>query len=120
MSTIPYILAAVFLSVIGQVFVKIGLLNLGDINISEGLISFYLKIFISPLVIIGTFIYTFSILFWLYGLTKVDLSFAYPFLALSYVLIILFSRFYLGESIPPLRWIGVSAICFGVLLISKS
>lgn len=120
MSAVPHILAAVMLSVGSQVFVKIGLRSLGNIDLSEGLISFYLKIFLSPFVVIGVLLYTFSVFFWLYALSKVDLSFAYPFLALSYVLILLFCRFFLGESISPLRWAGILVICFGIVLISKS
>lgn len=120
MSTIPHILAAVILAVGGQMFVKIGLKSLGDIDLSGGLIPFYLKILLSPFVILGSLIYTCSIFFWWYALSKTDLSFAYPFLALGYVLILIFSRLFLGESIPLLRWIGVLVICLGVFLISKS
>ena len=64
----------------------------------------------------------FSISFVLYivVLMKFELSFAYPFLALSYVLILLSSKIFLGESISMLRWSGVFVICIGVILVSRS
>ena len=120
MSNILFILTAVTIGVAGQVFIKIGLNSLGDIDFSKSLIGSYGKIFLSPFIILGTFTYFFSVLFWLYALSKVDLSFAYPFLALSYVLIILVSRCFLGENVSLIRWVGVLVICFGVLLIAKS
>jgi drug/metabolite transporter (DMT)-like permease len=120
MSVVPIILTAVFLAVIGQIFVKRGLDLLGTIDFSSGLFITYVKIFFSPFVLIGTVFYTISIFFWIYSLTRVDLSFAFPFLSLSYVLIILASWLMLGENIPLLRWIGVLVICLGVFLVSRS
>lgn len=120
MSSIPFILIAVIIGVIGQLFLKAGLNALGAIDFSKGLMTSYTKIFLSPLVLLGIFIYLISVVFWLYVLSKVDLSFAYPFLAISYVLIILASQWFLGENVSFLRWTGVLVICFGVFIVSRS
>jgi drug/metabolite transporter (DMT)-like permease len=120
MPYVPFILIAVTLGVVGQLFIKKGLNALGYVNFSAGLFSAYLRIYLSPFVILGSLLYFFSIFFWLYALSKVDLSFAYPFLALSYVLILFASWWLLGENVSFLRWIGVLIICSGVLLVSKS
>ena len=45
---------------------------------------------------------------------------AYPFLALNFVLVTLVARFFLGESVPPLRWLGILVIIGGILLVAKS
>ncbi len=120
MSTIPFIIIAVTLSVAGQLFVKKGINLVGNLEFSSGLFATYLKLFISPYVILGVLIYFSSVFFWLYALTKVDLSYAVPFLALTYVLIIIASWMFLGETIPFIRWVGVMIICLGLYLISKS
>ncbi|OEU84549.1 MAG: hypothetical protein BA873_13910 [Desulfobulbaceae bacterium C00003063] len=120
MSTVPFILIAVTIGIIGQLLVKLGLNRLGNLDFSVGFIETYLRILLSPLVILGTLTYVASAFIWVYALTKVDLSFAYPFVALSYVLILLFSWLFLGENIPFIRWVGLLIICFGVFLISKS
>lgn len=120
MPIIVYIIIAIVLSVISQLLTKAGLNALGNLDLSHGFTSFYLKIFLSPWVILGVVAYTIAGFFWLYSLTKVDLSFAYPFLALSYVLILLFSRVFFYESVSPLRWAGVLVICLGVILVSRS
>ncbi|MGH7454236.1 MAG: EamA family transporter [bacterium] len=120
LSPVHMIIMAVVLGVIGQLLNKKGLNLLGHIDFTSNLFGAYAKIVFSPYVIIGSLIYLVSVFFWLFGLAKVDLSFAYPFLALSYVLVVLASWLFLGEQIPLLRWIGVLVICFGVFLISKS
>ena len=120
MSTVPFILIAVTIGIIGQLLVKLGLNRLGNLDFSVGFIETYLRILLSPLVILGTLTYVASAFIWVYALTKVDLSFAYPFLALSYVLILLCSWVFLGENVPLIRWVGVAIISFGVFLVARS
>ena len=120
MSSIPFIIIAVSIAVVGQLFIKAGLNTLGDISFSQNLLASYIRIFLSPLVLLGTITYFISVLFWLYVLSKVDLSFAYPFLAFSYVLVTLASHWFLGETIPPFRWAGVLVICFGVIMVART
>ena len=120
MFVLPSLLIAVSISVVGQLIVKRGLNQLGDLEFSKGLIYAFSRILFSYHVILGTLIYFVAIFPWLYAIAKVDLSYAYPFLALSYVEVIFLSWLFLGESIPPLRWMGVLVICCGVFLIAKS
>ena len=114
------IITSVVPGVVGQLFIKQGLRSLGGLNFSTGLISSYLKIFCSPFILVGLSIYFLGVFFWLYALSKVELSFAYPFVSLSYVLVLFFSWMFLGEQISLIRWAGVVSICLGVVLISKS
>lgn len=114
------ILASVSLGVLGQFLIKRGLNSLGKLDFAAGLVVAYLKVFLSPLVVLGLGVYFLGVFFWLYALSKVDLSYAYPFVSLSYVLVILASVFLLGEQVTPLRWLGVAAICAGVVLVARS
>lgn len=120
MNPIVSIIVAVIIGIGGQLLIKKGLNSIGDLDFSGHFIGSYLKIFSSPYNISGVLIYFSSAFFWLYGLSKVNLSYAYPFLALSYVLILLGSWAFLGENITLLRWIGVFVICFGIFLVYKS
>jgi len=120
MYVIASLLISMFLGVIGQVFIKKGLTSLGSLDFSTALIRSFMKIFFSPFVILGISLYFLGVFFWLYALSKVDLSFAYPFVSVSYVLVVLLSWFMLGENISLLRWVGVVLICSGVFLISRS
>ena len=114
------IIISVLLVVIGQILVKLGINSIQTTPQDISLINFYLRLLLNPMVLSGIFIYAAAIFFWIYVLSKVELSFAYPFMALTYVLVIIASGVILKENIPALRWIGVIVICFGVLLVSKS
>lgn len=113
------ILIAVLIGVIGQLMLKAGLNSMGGLDYSAGLLKAHLRLFSSPMVVGGVLSYIGSVFFWLYALTKTDLSYAYPFLSLSYLLILGASWLFLGEEIPLIRWVGVMVICAGVVLVSR-
>jgi len=114
------IIIAIIVGVAGQILIKNALNSIEKLDFSTGAVSTYIRIFSEPYVMIGAATYIISIFFWIYGLSKVDLSYAYPFLALSYVLILVGSWYFLGESISTLRIIGVLIICAGVLIVARS
>jgi len=57
-------------------------------------------------------------LFWLGVISRVNLSFAYPLLALNYVLILIPSRYFLGENITPTKLAGAVIVVAGVIVIT--
>lgn len=73
-----------------------------------------------PLLWIGLILFGVSALFWLVVLSRVPLSLAYPFVGISYVVVVALARFFFNEHVPPLRWIGVSVIAVGIALIGVS
>jgi drug/metabolite transporter (DMT)-like permease len=73
-----------------------------------------------PFVVGGLVLFGMSALVWLVVLSRASLSFAYPFAALTYVLILLFDEFVLHDSVPPLRWAGVAFIGVGIFLVSQT
>ncbi len=52
-------------------------------------------------------------------LSRVEISFAYPFLGLSFVLVTMWGYFVLGEGVTLWRVVGVLFICLGVALIAR-
>ncbi len=74
----------------------------------------------TPVVWIGLALFGLSAVVWLVVLSRASLSFAYPFAALTYVLIVLFDVFVLDESVPGLRWAGVALIVAGIVLVSRT
>jgi multidrug transporter EmrE-like cation transporter len=74
----------------------------------------------TPSVYLGLLLFGLSAMAWLAVLSRASLSFAYPFAALTYVLIVLFDLLVLNETVPPLRWAGVAFIVFGIFLVSRT
>jgi drug/metabolite transporter (DMT)-like permease len=119
--TLTCILLSTVLGVGGQLLLKRGMTLLGEQSLSPaGLVGVGARMALSPWVILGIMVYVSGTFFWLIALSRVELSFAYPFASLSYVLILGSSWLFLGETINALRLLGVVAICIGVLVISLS
>ena len=73
----------------------------------------------TPLVWIGLFTFALSALVWLAVLSRVDLSFAYPFASLTYVIILLYSKYIGDEPVSLVRWGGAALIVTGIVLIAQ-
>jgi drug/metabolite transporter (DMT)-like permease len=113
------ILLSVSSGVAGQTAIKLGVSGPGASEASSGIASLLGMIMQSPLVLLGLVFYGVGALSWIAVLSRMDLSYAYPFLALNFVLITLVSRFFLGETVPPVRWLGIAVICVGILLVAR-
>ena len=59
----------------------------------------------------------FATIFYLLAISKLALSYAYPLLSGSYIIILLLSRLVLNEKIGIKRWIGVFIIIIGICII---
>lgn len=119
--SILLILTSIFLVVIGQTCLKLGMNQVGRITLDGGVITkAAAKAATSPLIIGGLFLYVVASMIWLVVLSRVDLSVAYPMMSLSYIAVLVIARFALGEDVSPLRWVGVLVIVFGLLLVSRT
>lgn len=61
-----------------------------------------------------------AIAVWLVVLYLMDVSKAFPFISLGFVVVLLFARFYLKENIPWNRWLGVVFIIAGISLLAQT
>jgi multidrug transporter EmrE-like cation transporter len=114
------ILLSVASGVAGQTVIKMGVSQPGSSEAAAGLISLVTMIVRSPMVLLGLVLYGIGALAWIAVLSRMDLSIAYPFLALNFVLVTVSSRLILGETVPFMRWMGIVVICVGILLVSRS
>lgn len=115
------ILVSVGLSSFSQLMLKIGMTSapvqqvLAD---RPGLFTTAWTILFSPLVFTGLFCFGLSAIFWIFVLSKIDVSYAYPCVALGIVLTVVAGHFFLGEQIPPARIAGLALILGGVSLVA--
>jgi drug/metabolite transporter (DMT)-like permease len=118
---IVYILISVVGGAVGQILLKKGMTNMGAVTLSfDQLFSILWRMATNPYVFFGLAIYVTGTVFWLAALSRVDLSFAYPFASLSYVIMLLASWLIFNENISLLRVTGTLIIGLGVFLISRS
>ena len=119
--TIGLILVSVTLAAVAQVTLKAGMNHVTDANGGQlALNADSLKqIATQMLVWAGLAIFAVSAVLWLFALSRANLSFAYPFAALGYVIIVVASILFLGEHVQPLTWVGVVLIVTGILVIAQ-
>jgi len=116
------VLLSVGLSAAAQIVLKLGMG--GDTArqalASESLWKGYLGLLSNPAVVAGLAAYGLSALVWLRVLAELDVSKAYPFVALGIVLTMTAGALVLGEVVSPLRAIGAALVVAGVVLIGVS
>ena len=118
---IIYILISVLAGALGQILLKKGMGSMGPLTLSMDQVGGILwRIVSNPYVVIGLLIYVCGTLFWLVALSRVDLSYAYPFASLSYVIMLAASWFLFHENITPVRLLGTLIVALGVVVISRS
>lgn len=106
----------------GGILMKMGATKIGHVEIHSlwQLIEFLFKLFTNPQSLAGIFLYFLSAVTWSYLLTKLDISFVQPILALTYVVTPILAIFLLHENVPTLRWLGIVVIIFGVFIVART
>jgi len=119
---IIYILVSVLVAVLGQLLLKKGMADLGPMTLSlpwDQLLSTLWQIGRNPYVFIGLLTNVISTIFWLIALSRVDLSYAYPYVSLSYGIVLIVAWLIFHENLNAYRLIGTLIVCLGVLVISR-
>ena len=68
----------------------------------------------------GLSFYGVSTFLWLFALSRVELSYAFPFLSLAFVAIMIGARVGLAEQLRRTRILGSAFIILGVILVGLS
>lgn len=121
---LPYIgaIATVTITAIAQTCLKIGMTNFAAANgtaAPKTMIEYALAVMLNKFVVFGMMGYLLSTILWLYVLSRLPLSTAYPFVGLSIVLTSLFGIVYLGEPNSTIKAMGVFLVFAGVVLVSR-
>ena len=114
------ILASVILNCFAQILIRKGMLVNGEIEKLHSLIASIPRMLTNIYLWSAAICYIISILTWMIVLSKVEVSYAYPFLSIGYILATLIGYFWLAEQLSLIRVIGMIIICIGVFLISRS
>ncbi|MGA9334859.1 MAG: EamA family transporter [Rudaea sp.] len=116
MLTFALLLGTVLCEVCGQLCFKLGVGH--EVRDASTLAThrFLLDLFRSRWIIAGVLVYVVEFTLWFAALSLTRLSFAYPFMALSYCGVVIASRFVLGERVNARRWLATFTVVVGVSL----
>lgn len=123
MSSMVYLLVAIsVLAMSGaQLLLKKGLQLVPFPQSFSEVASFFAKAFTNGYILSALFLVIVTALAWMLAVSKAEnLSQLYPFMALSYVIVALFSWWLFAEGVTVARWVGIALICAGVVLVARS
>ena len=115
-----YILATIAFTVYGQLIFKwrIAQFKAPPEALVEKL-RFLLGIIFDPAIFSGFLSAFLASLAWMAAMTKFELSHAYPFTSLNFVIVLLLSGLILGEPITQSKMTGVILIVLGTMVIAR-
>jgi drug/metabolite transporter (DMT)-like permease len=120
-SSFLLVVTSSLLGVSGQILLKMGMERLGTFQLSgPTVIQSMAQVLAAPLVWLGLGCYGLATVVWLAVLSRLDVSLAYPLLALNFVLVPLLGWLILGEQVPSWRWFGVGFVLVGVTIIART
>ncbi len=117
-----YIFLTVVFTVYGQLILKWRLEIFGDFP-EKGvgqIFEYFIKVLIDPYVLSSFLAAFLASLTWIAALTKFEISFAYPFMSLSFIGVLVFSVLFLGETATINKLVGLSLIVAGIIVLYKS
>ena len=115
------IVIGVMLNAVAQLLLKAGVRAVGEFDISlSNVVPVGLKIATQLPIIGGLCCYVLSVVVWIVGLSRVEVSVAYPMLSLGYVVNAFAAWYLFGEVMTMQRLIGIGIILIGVLVWARS
>lgn len=121
MKNILLIISSVLLNAFAQLFLKKGMLNIGAFSFNlSNIVPIGALMLKNAFLYLGFLCYAVSIFIWLLVLSKVEVSYAYPFLSIGYIVTAIIAYCAFNENLSITRITGIVVICIGVILISKS
>ena len=115
-----YVLGSVLCTVYGQIIVKWQVGKAGALPATlSGKIQFLLSLIFNPWIMSGILAGFFALLCWLAAMTKFELSYAYPFMSLAFVLVLVLSAVLFHEPLTAAKILGVLLIIAGIVVGSR-
>ena len=116
LTAVAILLIAIALGAVGQIFLKAGIQKLGvhppPLRVLAAIAT--------PMVAGGFICYGLSSLLYLLAISRLDLSYAYPMVAFSYVMVAALSYWFFHDVPPPMRIAGLAIILIGVMVVALS
>ncbi len=119
--TFSFIMTGVLLNAAAQLLLKAGTNAVGHFELSaQNIVPVGMRLALEPHIAGGIACYVVSVVVWIVGLSRVDVSIAYPMLSVGYVLNAVAAWYLFGESFTAQKLIGIAFIILGVFLVARS
>lgn len=115
-----YIVATIGFTVYGQLILKWRIAKFGPLPADTvEKLKFLISLLFDPAIFSGFAAAFLASLAWMAAMTKFDLSHAYPFMSLNFVVVLLLSGWLLSEPLTFQRVLGVGLIVLGTVVAAR-
>ncbi len=115
------LMLGVLLNAGAQLLLKAGTNAIGHFEFSSAnIVPVGMKLALEPHILGGVGCYVVSLVVWIMGLSRVEVSIAYPMLSVGYVINALAAWYLFGESLTAQKLVGIGFIIAGVFLVTRS
>ncbi len=120
-SSFSYLFAGILLNACAQLLLKAGTNRLGEITLAPStLLPTLMQLGTNLPILGGLALYGLSVITWIAGLSRVDVSIAYPLLSLGYVVNAIAAYYLFGEVLSTQRMLAIGIILVGVYILARS
>lgn len=121
LATFGFIFTGICLNALAQLLLKAGTNAVGAIHLTaDNWFATGLKLATQLPIIGGLTCYVVSVVVWIIGLSRVDVTVAYPLLSLGYIINAIGAWYFLGEVVSGQRLLAIAVIIIGVILLTRS
>lgn len=115
-----YLAATIFFTVYGQLVLKWRMNQISGMPTEfVEKIRFLVFLIFDPWVFSGFFAAFLASLAWMAAISKLELSHAYPFMSLNFVIVLILSGWILHEPITFQKSLGVAFIVIGTIIVAR-
>ncbi len=112
-----YIAGTIIFTVYGQLIIKWRIAGYGSFPPNSfDKFLFLIRVLCDPFVISGFAAAFIASLCWMAAMTKFDLSYAYPFMSIPFVIIMFLSAYFFQEAITLPKFLGLFFIIIGITI----
>jgi multidrug transporter EmrE-like cation transporter len=115
-----YVFLTIFLTVFGQMVIKWKVLEAGAFPLdAQGKLLFLGKLLIDPWIVLALAAAFGAAVSWMAAMTRLELSHAYPFMSLAFILVLFCSAFLFNEPVTAPKVVGLVLISAGIIVGSQ-
>jgi multidrug transporter EmrE-like cation transporter len=115
-----YIAMTIALTVFGQIAIKMQVAQAGALPAAGGdKLAFLIRLLLNPWIIAAFAAAFLASVAWMGAMTKFQLSHAYPFMSLNFVIVLALSAWLFNEPMSITRMAGVALICIGTIVAAQ-
>ena len=116
-----YILSTVIFTVYSQLIMRWQVSLAGALPVETvGKVQFIAQLFLNPWILSGILATLFAGISWMLAMTRFEISYAYPWVGLNFVLMLIFGVLIFDESFNMTKMIGTILVVAGIVIIAQS